>query len=141
MLLYSASKNEIMPIIVTEITESGIMGRAGPAHIMIPQLKISSQNARYRPKENIFELFSQDSDETLIIRVGSKLYCRCFEMRVEMSNPFLIQTASCGSLAPFNTTSSNWQSNNHFNHDPFPCILLTNCNINHDQSFLDTSFR
>lgn len=117
------------------------MGRAGPAHIMIPQLKISSQSSRYRPKENIFELFSQDSDETLIIKVGSKLYCRCFEMRVEMSNACLIQTASCASLAPFNTTSSNWPSNNPSTHDPLPYILPTNCNMNHDQSFLDTSFR
>lgn len=141
MLLDSASKNEIMPIIVTEITESGIMGRAGPAHIMIPQLKISSQSARFRPKEIIYEFFSQDSDETLIIRVGSKVYCRCFEMRVEMSTFFLTKTASCGSLGPSNTTSSNWQSNNPSNPDPMPCILFTNCNINHDQSFLDTSLR
>ena len=130
MLLDSASKNEIMPIIVTEITESGIMGRAGPANIMIPQLKISSQSARFRPKENIYEFFSQDSDETLIIRVGSKVYCRCFEMRVEMSTFLFIKTASCGSLVPWSTTWSNWQSNNPSNPDPTPCILLTNCNIN-----------
>lgn len=112
-----------MPIIVTEITESGIMGKAGPANIMIPQLKISSQSARFRPKENIYEFFSQDSDETLTIQVGSKVYCRCFEMRVEMSKPCLTQTASCASSGRWSTTWCNWQSSNPCNPDPTHLFL------------------
>jgi hypothetical protein len=58
------------------------MGKIGPANVMIPQLKISQQSARFKPNENAYEFFSENSDDTLAIQVGSRVLCRCFEVKV-----------------------------------------------------------
>jgi hypothetical protein len=31
----------MMPVVVTEVTEGSILGRVGPAHVMIPQMKMT----------------------------------------------------------------------------------------------------
>lgn len=72
----------MFPIIVNEISESGIMGKIGSANVMVPQLKIFSAMSRYNNKENNYLFFCESNrDESVIIKPGSIIYCQCFDMR------------------------------------------------------------
>jgi hypothetical protein len=82
-----------MPVVVTELTEDSIVGRVGPAIVMIPQMKVMAQNVHFRRHEGVYEVKSSD-DESRTIKVGSVILCRCFEVRVEMSKLWTTQTAS-----------------------------------------------
>jgi hypothetical protein len=86
-------------MVVVEVSEGSILGRVGPAQVLIPQMKLPVQSIRFRPQENAYELTSHDSEDSKTIKAGSIVFCRCFEMRVEMSTSFPTQTASCESSA------------------------------------------
>lgn len=74
-----------MPVVVTEVSEESIIGRVGPAIVMIPQMKVMAQNIHFQSHEGVYEVKSSDGEESRIIKTGSVLFCRCFEVRVEMS--------------------------------------------------------
>jgi hypothetical protein len=63
---------------------------------MIPTMKLAQTFIHYRRHENAYEFSSQNSEETRLIKAGSTIFCRCFEMRVEMSKRLVTQTALCG---------------------------------------------
>ncbi len=58
-----------------------MMGKIGPANVMIPKLKMAD-SITFKHHENIYELANEDDHETLAITVGSRIYCRCLEIRV-----------------------------------------------------------
>lgn len=70
------------------------MGKVGPAIVMIPQMKLLSHHANFRSHEALYEVKGTDGEEIKVIRRGSVILCRCFEVRVEMSNSSPMQTAS-----------------------------------------------
>ncbi len=47
-------------MIVTEITENSIVGKAGPATVFIPKLKMEAQYSQYNDSDNSFEFSSYD---------------------------------------------------------------------------------
>lgn len=82
-----------MPVVVAEVTEDSIVGKVGPAIVMIPQMKLLAQNMHFRPHEGVYEVKGGD-EESRTIKRGSVILCRCFEVRVEMSKSSPMQTAS-----------------------------------------------
>lgn len=66
------------------------MGRAGPAQVLVPQTKLA-RSAHYIPQENAYEFCSENGSESRQVKTGSVIYCRCFEMHVEMSTSILMQ--------------------------------------------------
>jgi DNA-directed RNA polymerase subunit E'/Rpb7 len=84
-LSHSAEKNDIIDVIVCDISEEFIKGKIGHAEVMIPRSKMPQNGCEYRSNENVYIFRDEGTNEELKIDKDSKLRCRCFEIKTELS--------------------------------------------------------
>lgn len=82
--LDSAEKKDIIDFKVTEINEDSIKGRLGPAEVLIPKSKMDSINCEYVKDENYFMVRLGEMEGKIEKKIdkGSKVRCKCFEIRI-----------------------------------------------------------
>lgn len=71
-----------------EINEDSIRGKIGPAEVLIPKSKMDL-NCTYQRDENHFLV--KVGESSVKIDKGTKVRCKCFEIKNEMSTPSFIQ--------------------------------------------------
>lgn len=67
--------------------EDYIKGKLGPAEVLIPKSKMDGM-CEYKKDENIFVI---RTNQDVRIDKGSKVRCRCFEIKVTMSTIYPIK--------------------------------------------------
>lgn len=83
----------MIDVIVCEISEEYIKGKIGHAEVMIPRSKMPQSGCEYRSNENVYIFRDDDTNEELKIDKDSKVRCRCFEIKTELSISPTIQTS------------------------------------------------
>jgi DNA-directed RNA polymerase subunit E'/Rpb7 len=74
-----------MEIFVNRLTEENIMGKIGPVEVMIPRTRMPQDQCNYSKDKNVYYFKDYDVGEELVVCFDSRLLCRCYEVKIEMS--------------------------------------------------------
>jgi DNA-directed RNA polymerase subunit E'/Rpb7 len=88
----SAEKNDVLEIFVSKLSEDNIVGRIGPVEVMIPSTRMPRDRCAYSNDKNVYYIKDYDVGEELVVCYDSRLLCRCYEVKIEMSTFLPTQT-------------------------------------------------